>query len=52
MLLSKVHGIGAAKARELVEKHEITSMEQLRERKDELLNHHQLLGIKYVAVFN
>lgn len=47
MLLSKVHGVGAAKAHELVEKYEITSIEQLRERKDELLNHHQLIGIKY-----
>lgn len=48
MLLSKVHGIRAAKAHELVEKHEITSIEQLRERKDKLLNRHQLIGIKYV----
>jgi len=47
-----VHGIGAAKAQDLVKEHSITSIEQLREKQDELnLNHHQLIGLKYDKYF-
>ncbi|XP_065334258.1 DNA polymerase beta-like [Cloeon dipterum] len=52
ILLSRVHGIGSAKARELVTDFGINSLEQLRQRQDELnLNHHQLIGIKYFEDF-
>ncbi|XP_059469441.1 DNA polymerase beta-like [Neocloeon triangulifer] len=50
--LSRVHGIGSAKAHDLVNEHGVTSIEQLRERQDELnLTHHQLIGLKYFEDF-
>lgn len=44
--LTKIMSIGTVKARELVEKHGITTIEQLREHTD-LLNEKQKLGLKY-----
>lgn len=44
--LTAVMAIGGVKARELVEKHNITTIEQLREHTD-LLNDKQRLGLKY-----
>ena len=46
-LLSNVYGIGPIKAKELVEKYGIKSIEELRERQDELLNAVQKIGLKY-----
>ena len=44
---TKIYGIGPKKAKELVEKDKVTTIAQLRERKDELLNNVQKKGIKY-----
>ena len=46
-LFAKIHGIGPKKAKELVEKEGITTMAELRERKDEVLNNVQRKGLKY-----
>ena len=48
-LFAKIHGIGPKKAKELVNKDGITSLEQLEQRKDELLNNVQKKGLKYFA---
>jgi len=45
-LLSEIYGIGPKKAQELVKKG-ITTIAQLRERQDELLNDNQKAGLKY-----
>lgn len=46
--LSKVHGIGPSKARELVQKHGVRSIEDLRDPKgNELLNEVQKKGVAY-----
>ena len=45
-ILTEVHGIGPVKAKELIEKHNITTIEQLRT-KEELLNDVQKKGLKY-----
>lgn len=45
-LLSDVYGIGPKKAKDLIEKG-ITTIDQLRERQDELLNDTQKVGLKY-----
>lgn len=45
--LLKVHGVGPVKARELVNKHKITSIQELREKQTELLNDVQRMGLKY-----
>ena len=45
-IISEVYGIGPKKAKELVEKN-IVSVEQLREKQDELLNETQKIGLKY-----
>lgn len=47
--LTRVSGIGPAKARELLEQN-ITSLEQLRENANKL-THHQIIGLKYVDDF-
>ncbi|XP_037084109.1 DNA polymerase beta-like [Pollicipes pollicipes] len=47
--LSRVSGVGPAKARELFSAG-VTSLEELR-RRPELLNHHQSLGLRYVSEF-
>jgi DNA polymerase/3'-5' exonuclease PolX len=44
--LTGVHGIGTVKAKDLIEKHGITSVEQLTERQD-LLNDQQKIGLKH-----
>ena len=46
-LLAKIHGIGPKKAKELVEKHKITTLAELEARKDEVLNTVQKMGLKY-----
>jgi DNA polymerase beta len=48
--LMQIHGIGPAKAKSLVEDHNITSIEELEE-KQELLNDKQKIGLKYVRDF-
>jgi len=45
-ILSEVYGVGPQKAKELVEKG-IVSIEQLRERQNEVLNNVQKVGLKY-----
>ena len=46
-MLSNIYGIGPIKAKELVEKNGIKSIEELRERQDEVLNAVQKIGLKY-----
>jgi DNA polymerase beta len=46
-LLSNIYGIGPIKAKELVEKYGIKSIEELRQRQDEVLNAVQKIGLKY-----
>lgn len=46
-MLSNVYGIGPIKAKELVEKFEIKSIQELRERQEEVLNVVQKIGLKY-----
>ena len=46
MILTNVYGIGAKKAHELIKKG-VTTIDQLREKQDELLNHVQKIGLKY-----
>jgi DNA ligase (NAD+) len=46
-LLSNIYGIGPIKAKELVEKYGIKSIEELRERQHEVLNAVQKIGLKY-----
>ncbi|XP_045625735.1 DNA polymerase beta [Procambarus clarkii] len=48
-LLTRVSGIGPAKARELVDEG-ITTLEDLRKNQDKL-NHHQVIGLKYFDEF-
>ena len=45
-VLGEIYGVGPKKAKELVEKN-ITTIEQLRERQDEVLNDIQKVGLKY-----
>uniref|UniRef100_A0A6C0ETN6 DNA polymerase beta n=1 Tax=viral metagenome TaxID=1070528 RepID=A0A6C0ETN6_9ZZZZ len=46
-MLSNVYGIGPIKAKELVEKFGIKSIQELRERQEEVLNVVQKIGLKY-----
>jgi NAD-dependent DNA ligase len=46
-LLSNIYGIGPIKAKDLVEKYGIKTIEELRERQDEVLNAVQKIGLKY-----
>jgi DNA polymerase/3'-5' exonuclease PolX len=46
-IFTNVYGIGPKKAKELVKKHKITSIKELRERQNELLNDVQKKGLKY-----
>ena len=50
--LLKVHGIGPAKAKQLVEEHGVRSISELRERQDKLLNDKQKMGLKYYEEFD
>lgn len=45
-ILGEIYGVGPKKAKELVEK-DITNIEQLRERQNEVLNDIQKVGLKY-----
>jgi NAD-dependent DNA ligase len=45
-IISEVYGIGPKKAKELVDKN-ITTIEKLREKQDEVLNETQKVGLKY-----
>jgi DNA polymerase/3'-5' exonuclease PolX len=45
-IFTQVYGIGPKKAKELVQKHKITTIKQLRENQD-LLNDKQKIGLKY-----
>jgi DNA polymerase beta len=49
--LMRVHGIGPAKAKELVTDHGIKSIEDLQTRGAELLTHAQSVGLKYLVDF-
>ena len=46
-LLTDVYGIGPKKANELVKKHNVKTIDELRDRQDELLNDVQKKGLKY-----
>lgn len=46
-ILGEVYGIGPKKAKELVDSNGITTIEQLREKQDTLLNDTQKIGLKY-----
>ena len=46
-ILSNIYGIGPIKAKELVEKKGIKTIEELRERQEEVLNVVQKIGLKY-----
>jgi DNA ligase (NAD+) len=47
IMFSNVYGIGPKKAKELVQTHGITSIKELRERQDTVLNDVQMKGLKY-----
>ena len=47
LVFTNVYGIGPKKASELVKKHNITTIEQLRKKQDEVLNDKQKKGLKY-----
>ena len=46
-IFTNVYGIGPKKAKELVKKHNVSTIAELRERQDELLNDVQKKGLKY-----
>ena len=46
-ILAKVYGVGPKKAKELVDTHGITSIDQLRKVKDQVLNDKQKTGLAY-----
>ena len=46
-IFTDVYGIGPKKAKELVQKHKITSIKQLRDQQNEVLNDVQKKGLKY-----
>ena len=46
-IFSEIYGVGPKKADELVKKHNITTIKQLRDKQDELLNDKQKIGLKY-----
>lgn len=46
-IFSDIYGIGPKKADELVKKHKITSIKQLRDNQGDLLNDKQKIGLKY-----
>jgi DNA polymerase beta len=49
--LTNIHGIGPVKAKDLVEKHNIKSIDELKDRQ-ELLNDKQIIGLRYYQDFN
>lgn len=50
-VFNDIHGIGPVKARELIDKHKITSLDELRNNKDIVLNDIQRKGLKYYDDF-
>ena len=46
-VFSDIYGVGPKTAKDLVEKHKLLTLDQLRERQDELLNDKQKIGLKY-----
>lgn len=50
-IFTTIYGVGPKKAKELVEKHNIKTVEELRENKN-LLNDKQLIGLKYFEAIN
>ena len=46
-ILGDIYGVGPKKAKELVEKNGIKTIEELRTKQDELLNDKQKIGLKY-----
>ena len=46
-IFTDIYGIGPKKAKELVQKHKITSIKQLRDQQNEVLNDVQKKGLKY-----
>ena len=46
-IFSDIYGVGPKKANELVEKHDIKTLDQLIEKQDSLLNNKQKVGLKY-----
>ena len=46
-ILTNIYGVGYKKATELIEKHNITNLQQLKEKQNELLNEKQRIGLKY-----
>jgi len=47
ILFTKVYGIGPKKAKKLIQKKKITTIEMLKEKKNELLNDKQKIGLQY-----
>ena len=46
-LLGRIYGIGPKKAKELVEKNGIQSLEELRQKQEDVLNKNQRIGLQY-----
>ena len=46
-IFSDIYGVGPKKANELVEKHDIKTLEQLIDKQDSVLNNKQKVGLKY-----
>lgn len=46
-IFKEIYGVGPKKAKELVDKHKITTIKELRNKQDELLNDVQKKGLKY-----
>tara|TARA_B100001063_G_scaffold209986_1_gene207310 strand:- start:556 stop:3930 length:3375 start_codon:yes stop_codon:yes gene_type:complete len=47
VVFANIYGVGPKKAKELVEKHKVKTIEELREKQADLLNDKQKLGLKY-----
>ena len=47
IVFTNIYGVGPKKAEELVKKHNIRSIEELREKQDTVLNNIQRIGLKY-----
>jgi len=47
LIFTEIYGIGSKKAEELVKKHKVTTIKELREKQGELLNDKQKIGLKH-----
>lgn len=47
LIFTEIYGIGSKKAEELVKKHKVTTIKELREKQEELLNDKQKIGLKH-----